>query len=75
MNEIYVQVGLFVLGAVISLGITVLILKTIYKNKAIKLLKDARKAGEQIKTDKLLQAKEKFLELKAAHEKVIKKKK
>ncbi|MDC0189534.1 ribonuclease Y [Flavobacteriales bacterium] len=48
-----------------------MILRIIYKNKAIQVLKDARKAGEQIKTDKLLQAKEKFLELKAAHEKVI----
>ena len=32
---------------------------------------DAKKAAEQIKKDKLLQAKEKFIELKSAHEKVI----
>ena len=74
MNEIYVQVGLFFLGTVIGLGVAVLIITTVYKNKAIQVLKDARKAGEQIKTDKLLQAKEKFLELKAAHEKIIQKK-
>ncbi len=39
--------------------------------KAQTLLKEAKTEGEGIKKDKLLQAKEKFIELKAEHEKVI----
>lgn len=35
------------------------------------ILKSAKKEGENIKKDKIFQAKEKFLELKAEHEKVI----
>ncbi len=41
------------------------------KRDADAILKEARKEGETIKKDKILQAKEKFLELKAEHEKVI----
>ena len=35
------------------------------------MISDAKKEAENIKTDKILQAKEKFIELKAEHEKVI----
>ena len=38
------------------------------KNQAALILKDANSEGENIKKDKLLQAKEKFLELKTEHE-------
>ena len=41
------------------------------KKEAQKILKEAKVNAENIKKDKILQAKEKFLELKAAHEKVI----
>ncbi|EIJ40844.1 ribonuclease Y [Galbibacter orientalis] len=41
------------------------------KKEAQKILKEAKTEGESIKKDKILQAKEKFLELKAEHEKVI----
>lgn len=41
------------------------------KKEAEQLLKEANIEGESIKKDKILQAKEKFLELKAEHEKVI----
>lgn len=41
------------------------------KNEAGTILKDAKNEAENIKKDKILQAKEKFLELKAEHEKVI----
>ncbi|QLE02288.1 ribonuclease Y [Galbibacter sp. BG1] len=41
------------------------------KREAQKILKEAKTEGESIKKDKILQAKEKFLELKAEHEKVI----
>ena len=41
------------------------------KKEAASLIKDAKTEGESIKKDKIFQAKEKFLELKAEHEKVI----
>ncbi len=41
------------------------------KKDAAQILKEAKVEGENIKKDKILQAKEKFLELKAEHEKVI----
>ena len=41
------------------------------ERKSEDILKDAKKASEQIKKDKILQAKEKFLELKSEHEKFI----
>ncbi|PCE64878.1 ribonuclease Y [Sediminicola luteus] len=41
------------------------------KKEAAGIIKNAKKDGEGIKKDKIFQAKEKFLELKAEHEKVI----
>jgi len=41
------------------------------KREADSIVKDAKAQGENIKKDKIFQAKEKFLELKAEHEKVI----
>ncbi|MDE3743784.1 ribonuclease Y [Maribacter polysaccharolyticus] len=41
------------------------------KKEASSILKEAKLEGENVKKDKILQAKEKFLELKAEHEKVI----
>lgn len=41
------------------------------KKEANRIVKDAHKEGESVKKDKIFQAKEKFLELKAEHEKVI----
>lgn len=41
------------------------------KSKADHLVKEATKKAETIKKDKILQAKEKFIELKANHEKVV----
>lgn len=41
------------------------------KREAAVIIKAAEKEGESIKKDKIFQAKEKFLELKAEHEKVI----
>ena len=42
------------------------------KKEAALIIKDANLAGENTKKDKILQAKEKFIELKAEHEDVIK---
>lgn len=41
------------------------------KTKAASIISEAEKEGESIKKDKILQAKEKFIELKAEHEKTI----
>lgn len=54
-------------------GIAILINQTALKKKSASLLDEAQKEGERIKKEKILQAKEKFLELKAEHEKVINK--
>ena len=78
MNEILYVVVALIGGLIIGFVIA----KIIEKNKASHLLKDAKKEaegivkdakseGEAIKKDKILQAKEKFIELKSEHEKVI----
>ncbi|MEM5564904.1 ribonuclease Y [Psychroserpens sp. AS72] len=77
-NTILMIVG----GVVLGLIIGYIIAKSLEKSNASKLiknaqteansiLKQAKNDGESIKKDKMLQAKEKFLELKAEHEKVI----
>lgn len=77
-NTILIAVGSIVLGIIVGY----LIAKLLEKNKASKLLKEAKRTastilkeakseGETIKKDKILQAKEKFIELKSEHEKVI----
>ncbi|MCB4797390.1 ribonuclease Y [Neotamlana laminarinivorans] len=69
-------------GVVLGLIIGFVIAKVLEKNKASQILAEAKKAasliikdakndGENIKKDKILQAKEKFIELKSEHEKVI----
>lgn len=71
-----------IIGAVAGLlagyGITILLQKrkgaaalVSAQKEAKSILKEAEKDAEQIKKDKIFQAKEKFLELKAEHEKVI----
>ena len=47
------------------------VLRKSIESKSKNILKDAEKASEQIKKDKILQAKEKFIELKSEHEKFI----
>ncbi len=73
---------MIIIAAIVGLAIGFGIAKFMEKGKASKtianakkeasqLLKEAKVEGESIKKDKILQAKEKFLELKAEHEKVI----
>ena len=77
-NSIIFAVGGVLLGLIIGFIIS----KILEKNNASKLVKEAKKnatlilkeaksEGETIKKDKILQAKEKFIELKGEHEKVI----
>lgn len=71
-----------ILGVVIGVIIGYLIAKAVEKSKEKKLLsstkkeaesilKEAKIEAEAVKKDKILQAKEKFIELKSEHEKVI----
>ena len=71
-----------IIAVIVGLVIGFVIAKMLEKGKAAKtvsnakkeaanVLKEAKKEGERIKKDKIFQAKEKFLELKAEHEKVI----
>ena len=70
---IYVFIG-FIIGMIImrfinknkSLG-----LLNDSKKKAEKIIESANEKGENIKKNKIIQAKEKFLELKSEHEKII----
>ena len=63
-----------IVGLIIGAGIAFVILSKKNSSKANSVLADARKEAEQIKKEKLLQAKVKFIELKSEHEKVINKK-
>ncbi len=71
-----------IIGIIIGLIIGFIIAKMLEKNKASALLRDAKRNAasilktakvdaEALKKDKILQAKEKFIELKSEHEKVI----
>lgn len=62
-------VALVALSAGIGIGLS--ILKKATKGKAKAIIKEAEAEAEVIKKDKILQAKEKFLQLKAEHEKYI----
>ena len=77
-NPIILIAGGVLIGAIVGY----IIAKTLQRNNATKLIKGAKKnaasiikeaniEGEAIKKDKILQAKEKFIELKSEHEKVI----
>jgi ribonuclease Y len=77
-NTIILGIAGIAIGAIIGF----IIAKILERNNASKLIKNAKKAaskilrdanseGESIKKDKMLQAKEKFIELKSEHEKVI----
>ena len=78
MNEIV----LLAVAGIVGLAIGLLIAKMLEKSKSNKLIQQTKKEAKRIikeanieaqaiKKDKILQAKEKFIELKAEHEKVI----
>lgn len=58
-------------GIVVGGVLTATILRKAMDRKRDMLLKDAMEKSEMIKKDKILQAKEKFLQLKAEHEKFV----
>lgn len=58
-------------GLLVGGGISWIIFRQSLKSKGSSLIREAEKEAETIKKDKMLQAKERFLELKAEHEKEI----
>ncbi|MDG1849024.1 MAG: ribonuclease Y [Flavobacteriales bacterium] len=60
-----------IVALIIGYTIASTLLRNSIERKSKSILKDAQKASEQLKKDKILQAKEKFLELKSEHEKLI----
>ena len=76
------DITMIIIGVVAGLIVGFVIAKVLERGKASRtisnakkeaeaIIKDASLQGESIKKDKIFQAKEKFLELKAEHEKVI----
>jgi ribonuclease Y len=77
MNTLII-IGCLVAGAIIGVVIAKILEKNSgsalinnAKSEAASLLKEAKSEAEALKKDKILQAKEKFIELKAEHEQVI----
>ncbi len=60
-----------VVGILIGGIIVFLLQKSVLKNKAESIIKEAEAEGESLKKDKVLQAKERFLQLKEEHEKAV----
>ena len=70
-----IEIILVVVGLICGGVLTFVLINNLNSSKANLIVEDAKKEAEQIRKEKLLQAKEKFLELKAEHEKDIIKKK
>ena len=70
MNIVSLLIG-FIVGAALALAAYILIRKSILKGKRDEILEKAEIEAEKIKNDKILQAKEKFLNLKAEHEEYV----
>ena len=71
-------IGYILLGLVVGIGIGRFMLRSLLKNQEVaaqnkvkKILKDAENNAEILKKNKLLEAKEKFLQLKSEHEQEI----
>ena len=60
-----------IIGLIVGGSIVFLVFSKLNKIKGNSILEEAKKEAEQIKKTKILQAKERFLELKSEHEKVI----
>ena len=56
---------------VIGFAASYILWQTVLKNNSNKIISEAKTEAEVLKKEKILQAKEKFLQLKSEHEKVI----
>ncbi len=68
------EIVIGIIGAFVGAFSYFLLIKIKNKSKSNLIIEDAKKEAEQIRKEKILQAKEKFIELKAEHEKEIVKK-
>ncbi len=68
------EIAIGLLGSFVGLVVGFFILKAITSKSTKKILETADKEGEQIKRDKIHQAKEKFFQLKSEHERTVNKK-
>ena len=64
---IFIALSALIAGAVLAYFLN----QALLKNKSTNIIKEAQAEAEVIKKDKILQAKEKFFQLKSEHEKVI----
>ena len=77
MNPLILQVtmvGYLVVGGaalLIGVGVAYFIFNAAQKKKSTSIVKEAEIEADMIKQQKILQAKEKFLQLKEEHEKII----
>ena len=69
--SIGLTIVLILLTLILGFGMSYLIWQQALKNKSRKIVSEAETEAEVIKKEKILQAKERFLQLKAEHEKVI----
>lgn len=67
ITEIIIGIVALIAGSVIS----ILIYQAAQKRKSMNIIREAETEAEVIKKDKILQAKEKFLQLKSEHERAI----
>jgi len=63
-----------VVGAVAAVAVYIAVMRSSARGKANAILQKAELEGEKIKQQKILQAKEKFLQMKAAHDESVNKK-
>mgnify|MGYP001392802537 FL=1 len=68
------EIVIGIIGALVGAFFYYLLINIKNKSKSNLIIEDAKKEAEQIRKEKILQAKEKFIELKAEHEKEIVKK-
>ncbi len=69
--DITILISASVGGLLVGGIFTWVLINTALKKKSTQIIKDAESEAEVIKKDKILQAKEKFLQLKAEHEKEV----
>ena len=69
--QISLVIILLIAVAAIAVAVTLFVMKAARKKQADKIIKDAEQEGENIKKEKIFQAKEKFLQLKGEHERYI----
>ncbi|MDR1181029.1 MAG: ribonuclease Y [Bacteroidales bacterium] len=73
MNNINILIALIAITVGIGVGILIAytIIRKVISKKSERLLKEANEEAELIKKERILQAKEKFLQLKSEHEKTV----